>query len=259
MKLKDKELDAALKQKDCSEELVLWVLEHGSLAQQVLFLFDAERSSEIVERFRGSQHPKLIAELIERDDASYLAWALDLGFEIPNFAEMEADEAGLGMRWQIDNWVDEVAGKLEELYESLVPKEGSANTLQGELVRAISRIRNEHARNGMTNWGDGYYEHLTNLIQSTLKGDVEFSAWVKKVLEADIDQVFQSGIAGLAIANGKKPHRAAFHPNFLVASDVEKAHQRLCAEIAIWCERQLLPIPYEDVSETKPILSRDDF
>ena len=259
MDLNDKELEIALKNQNFSEDLVVWVLNHGSLAQQSMFLFDAQRPAEVVQRFRGSKYPKLIAELVERDDASYLAWAVDLGFEIPDFAEMEADEAALGMHWQIDNWVDEVAEEMEELYESLVPAEGSANTLQGELVRAISRIRGEHTRNAMTNWGDGYYEHLTNLIQSTLTGDVHFSVWVKSVIDADIDQIRESGNVGQAIANGKKPHMAAFHPNFLVASDVEKAHQRLCAVIATWCKRQSLPIPYKDTSKVKPARSRDDF
>jgi hypothetical protein len=57
-------------------------------------------------------------------------------------------------------WGDNGAYSAEynALYDELVPQSGSAATLKGELVRAISRLVYEHCNNGNGNARDVHYE-----------------------------------------------------------------------------------------------------
>ena len=47
-----------------------------------------------------------------------------------------------------------------DLVDRLVPNHGTADTIQGELVRAVLRLTAECCRNGCGNW-DNYFETLT--------------------------------------------------------------------------------------------------
>jgi hypothetical protein len=49
-----------------------------------------------------------------------------------------------------------MSDKFFELFKKLVPESGQADTVQGELVRAIGRMADEFFRNGFTNWDSGY-------------------------------------------------------------------------------------------------------
>ena len=204
---------------------------------------DRSESGETLAKSQISPKTKIVVHPLENDDAAYLAWATDLGFTRP--APDEDEPASL--KSEIDDWVDGMWEKTMALWKELVPKTGTATTLQGELVRALDRIEGEYFRNGMTNWGDGsgYYESFTKLIHDTLKAEKTFSKQVKKVLDADIDQIKLSGQMGKAIASGKKPRAEAFGRSVLVQSDVEKSHKRLGTVIAIWCDRHPDLLPFE--------------
>ena len=64
------------------------------------------------------------------------------------------------------------------LWEALVPESGACASLQGELIRALGRLRSEHFRNGMGNYfgrdhaeqtlADTYYGGLVLLILDTM-------------------------------------------------------------------------------------------
>jgi hypothetical protein len=56
---------------------------------------------------------------------------------------------------------DENARTFAELWEDLVPEQGQATSLQGEILRAIGRLAGEDRRDGCVNW-DKYYEDLLN-------------------------------------------------------------------------------------------------
>lgn len=47
----------------------------------------------------------------------------------------------------------------EEMYDELVPNEGPAETVKGELIRAVSRLYYEEYNNGNTNARDYNYDH----------------------------------------------------------------------------------------------------
>ncbi|MFD3274338.1 hypothetical protein ACE3MS_30040 [Paenibacillus dendritiformis] len=42
------------------------------------------------------------------------------------------------------------------LWQTYVPKQGQAETVQGELIRAIEKLRGEAQRNGNINWDKGF-------------------------------------------------------------------------------------------------------
>jgi hypothetical protein len=234
--------EEALKQKNLPKLVIDWLAKHGKAEYQAIFLFGAQRPPELAAQFRQSKHPAILAKLLQRDDATYLAWASDLGYQtLPPTADDELS----GLRSQLDDWVEELWQHNQKLWAELVPKSGSAASLQGELVRALSRIETEYFRNGMMNWGDGYYEQLTALLHSTLKDEKSFTPLVKKILDADIAQIKRSGITGKAIASGKKPRSAAFGGSILVEGDVEKSHERIGALITLWCQRHPELIPYQ--------------
>jgi hypothetical protein len=203
---------------------------------------ESAATAQTLEKAQNSRHAEMLAQPLELDEKAYLAWATDLGFTRP---VPDADELA-SLKSEIDDWVEALWNQNSALWKALVPENGNAATLQGELVRALGRIEAEHFKNGMTNWGDGsgFYEAFTSLIHDTLKSEKSFSRLVKKMIDADIGEIKKSGQVGKAIATGRKPREAAFGGSVLVQCDVEKSHQRLGALITLWCQRHPDPIPF---------------
>jgi len=50
-----------------------------------------------------------------------------------------------------------------EIWRTFVPPAGQATTVQGELLRAVEKLRDEAIRNGNGNWDDGFETLLTYL------------------------------------------------------------------------------------------------
>lgn len=240
-KFDGEEFENSLK-KEVPEFVVDWLALQGEVEYQAIYLFSKVRTPDVMAKFRRSKHAKIVAQLLQRDDETYLAWAQDLGFEMPPPVE---DEPVI-VRSEIDHWVERLDNENRELWKKLVPAEGVANSVQGELVRAIGRLQSENFRNGMMNWGDGsgHYEVFTDFVHATLKSEPSFTKLVKKVIDADVDEIKQAGKRGAAVASGRKSRESAFGHNFLIASDVEKSMQRLGALVGIWCQRHPDLVPY---------------
>ena len=51
----------------------------------------------------------------------------------------------------------------KQIWKSFVPKSGQAETVQGELLRAVEKLRDEALRNGNGNWDEGFEMLLTYL------------------------------------------------------------------------------------------------
>jgi hypothetical protein len=236
------EFEAALKSKKVPDFIVDWLAAKGNFEQQAIYMFGTMRAPEVLSKFRNSKHAKIVAQLLQRDDDTYLAWAHDLGFEMPPPFE---DEPVI-VRSEVDDWVERLDNKNSDLWKELVPETGEANTVQGELVRAIGRLQSECFRNGMMNWGDssGHYEVFTEFVHKTLKIESTFTKLVKKIIEADVSEIKQAGKRGSSVASGRKSRESAFGSNFLIASNVEKSLQRLGALTTLWCERHSDLVPY---------------
>lgn len=62
----------------------------------------------------------------------------------------------------------------EELWELLIPSNGSAKTVQGEVVRIAGKVRDEIARNGGGNW-DANFKKMLDAYLSYLSTEVSLS------------------------------------------------------------------------------------
>lgn len=61
----------------------------------------------------------------------------------------------------------EYAEKAKYIWENYVPQRGQADTVQGELLRAIEKLADEAQRNGNLNWDKGH-EILIDYIIKTI-------------------------------------------------------------------------------------------
>lgn len=107
------------------------------------------------------------------------------------------------------------------LWKSSVPSRGQADTVQGELLRAIEKLRDEGMRNGNINWDEGH-QMLLDLLRSTLLGDDTLGAESKVALVRDLD----------CLANYERP---------VTRDDL---YDRIVNHLVEWCIAHPTPIPH---------------
>jgi len=71
------------------------------------------------------------------------------------------------------------------IWQNYVPKSGQADTVQGELLRANEKLRDESQRNGNINWDQGH-EILARFILETLQSSIDVPVEAKVQLDRDI-------------------------------------------------------------------------
>ncbi len=108
------------------------------------------------------------------------------------------------------------------LWQNYVPKRGQAETVQGELIRALGKLWDESHRNGNINWDTGH-EILAKYIEDTLINSGIFNT-------DDINQI-QEDIA--RVLDYEKPY---------LKNDLYK---RLECKIVDWCMVNIDLIPHE--------------
>jgi hypothetical protein len=76
--------------------------------------------------------------------------------------------------------------KFKQLWKSLVPVSGEAETLQGEIIRVVGRLEDEYNRNGNVNWEPGdYHSEFVDFLKYYLADEETFdSATVQNIKEA---------------------------------------------------------------------------
>jgi len=74
------------------------------------------------------------------------------------------------------------------LWDTFVPKKGQAETVQGELIRAIEKLRDEAQRNGNINWDEGHVI-LSNYILEHLTAGNDFSDEDKEKIKKDVKKI----------------------------------------------------------------------
>lgn len=235
MELTGEALEKALKQKKCSADLVDWVLERGDLMQQASFLFAQERSPETMARFRTSRHPAIVSEVAIHDESSYLAWASDLGFELPAEQELGDDGEELGIRWHIDNWNESKVDDMWSRHDALT--KDNTDSVQVGVIKALGHLINEYHKNGMQNWGNGNLAVYAELIRSTLTEDSGLSPYVKKVVDADICTIVEDGRRAVASDDKDVSAERKLLRKYLKYTEPEVAHSRLSAAIDAWATR----------------------
>ncbi|MGA8743741.1 MAG: hypothetical protein WB561_21290 [Terracidiphilus sp.] len=81
--------------------------------------------------------------------------------------------------------------EFKRLWNELVPPEGQAATVQGELIRAVGRLSDEAYRNGNHNFGKNH-KMLCQFLRANLRDPGVFSAteiaeidqWIDRILDA---------------------------------------------------------------------------
>lgn len=61
------------------------------------------------------------------------------------------------------------------IWGEFVPKSGQAATVQGEMLRAVEKLRDEAIRNGNINWDEGF-DILLRYLQDRLLDEAVFSS-----------------------------------------------------------------------------------
>lgn len=74
------------------------------------------------------------------------------------------------------------------LWKTYVPKRGQAETVQGELIRAVEKLRDEAHRNGNINWDEGH-EALAGYLLEHLTSSGAFDARMCMRIKADLDRI----------------------------------------------------------------------
>lgn len=74
------------------------------------------------------------------------------------------------------------------LWQTSVPPSGQAATVQGELLRAVEKLRDEAQRKGNLNWNDGH-QALIAYLQDSLLGSALLDQVAVQEIETDLDRL----------------------------------------------------------------------
>jgi hypothetical protein len=265
-----------LARKDCPDVLGDWAYDHGDDWLQAAYIIGSVRSSDMLFKFRESKYPQVVSALLHFDDGSYMQWAKDLDCEP---SEVQSEESDFSPRNDVEMKIDQLDKIRSDLYLKLVPKTGAPDSLQGQIINAISTLQGGYWRNFFMNWDDGsnYYEDLLALIHRILIDEESFSPLVKKIVEADVEHIrFIATYDSSGSEDDESDSEYAddddvsdllalmdFSNNDLESNeddcdaeedsdgnpyrfnDIESmALPRLTAAVAVWCERHKEPIPF---------------
>ncbi len=80
----------------------------------------------------------------------------------------------------------------DELFDLLVPQSGEAESVQGELVRAIRKLESDYYRNGSANFFPSY-QRLATFLRQRLRLKSIFDEETMRQIEEDIEIMRQHG------------------------------------------------------------------
>src|SRR6266542_1987495 len=80
------------------------------------------------------------------------------------------------------------AKEYDALFDKLVPESGQADTVQGELLRAIVRLASECFRNGNMNWDDGF-DVFVDFLWNHLPDPAIFDSVTIEEINEDLGQL----------------------------------------------------------------------
>lgn len=76
------------------------------------------------------------------------------------------------------------------LWTELVPPDGQADTLQGELIRIAGKLTDQAYRNGNCNW-DASHERMWRFIGEKIAGDTIFSREEQAIIRENIEEIIR--------------------------------------------------------------------
>lgn len=110
----------------------------------------------------------------------------------------------------------------KQIWQTQVPKRGQAESVQGELLRAVEKLRDEASRNGNVNWSDGH-QRLLDYLRRHLTEPGSLPESERAPLTEDLDRL--------------SDHE---HPE---TSDA--LYDRLSDGVVLWARAHPEPVPHE--------------
>lgn len=221
-------LTRILMHRKCPQTLLHWAYKHGSAHEQLAVWRNPSTTVELLTEMMETGYPQE-ANVLLAHPAKILEFVSDLGLvgSPPNSYEELCEYGG---------WLRDTSDRVSDLWKKLVPKEGEAETIQGEMVRAIGRIKGDYYKNGFGNWYSYYYD-LSQFLAVHLADESTFNPFTVNILRADIRALHACGLRCM--------HMDDLEQTFLDSiNDEEEIFLRLDAAIVVWCERHPEPIPY---------------
>jgi hypothetical protein len=83
--------------------------------------------------------------------------------------------------------------EVKDIWKNFVPKSGQADTVQGELLRAVEKLRDESFRNGNINWDEGF-EIFIDLLRHYLVNTKIFSEEKTVLLDYYLKKIGDGGV-----------------------------------------------------------------
>ena len=108
------------------------------------------------------------------------------------------------------------------LWQTYVPARGQADTVQGELIRAIEKLRDEAQRNGNVNWDESHVI-LAEFVRDRLLGSKLFDEAASAEIERDVGRLLE--------------------PEVPETSD--EPYDRLTDRVVEWARAHPDPVPHE--------------
>jgi hypothetical protein len=121
------------------------------------------------------------------------------------------------------------------LWDNLVPASGQSAWLQGEMLRAIEKLRWEAQVNGNINWDDRFVMFIA-FLRDRLLTQNEIGPDVRESIAADLDRL-ENFLPPEALEDGAAPERLPY-----VEDDL---YDRLTSHVVSFCRRHAELIPFE--------------
>lgn len=111
------------------------------------------------------------------------------------------------------------------LWAALVPSQGQADTLQGELIRMAGKLTDEAYRNGNMNWDDDH-ERMWRFVGRHLDDPATFSVEERGLIKEKIEEIIRNYDAPDLSGNGC-------------------CYYIITEKVVDWCMAHPAPIPHQ--------------
>lgn len=126
--------------------------------------------------------------------------------------------------------------KFGQLWKTLVPLSNDAETLQGEIVRAVGRLEDEYNRNGNVNWEPGdYHSEFVKFLKYYLADQKTFDPQTVQKIKDAAEQVRLAAEDLDTEMDGDEEIKVQKH-------DADEAFKYLTEQTVEWCEKNPKPI-----------------
>ncbi|MDD4096815.1 MAG: hypothetical protein PHP22_11315 [Oscillospiraceae bacterium] len=129
----------------------------------------------------------------------------------------------------------------KRVWTELVPKQGQADSVQGELLRQIEKLRNEACDNGNINWDDSFVLFF-DFIRKTLEESRLFDAGHMSKIAGALEYIKENGTYAAQFAEGLIPDED-FDPIKLAYTESD-LYDFISDAIAVFCMKNNGIIPH---------------